>query len=217
MEKFDFFTFSRDNNAMSSIKQKRIELPKLPYSYDTLEPVISKTIISLHHSRHHLAYVTGANAAIDKLEKARAGEGPDLDIKSTLRDLSFNLSGVKLHNIFWSNMRKPKKSNEPSGKVLELINENFGSYEVFQKEFSDAAKAVEASGWASLVLDEETGDLHVLQLQNHNLLFVAGCRPLLVLDVWEHAYYLDYQNNRGEYVDAWWQVVNWDDVNKRLE
>lgn len=202
---------------MVIIKQKRIELPNLPYSYDSLEPIISKEIMQLHHTRHHLGYVTGANAAIDKLEKARAGEGPEIDIKSILRDLSFNLNGVKLHNAFWSNMKKPKKNNEPSGKVLELIKENFGSFEVFQKEFSDAAKLVEASGWTTLVIDDETNDLHVLQIQNHNLLFVAGTKLLLVIDVWEHAYYLDYQNNRGKYVDSWWQLVNWDDVNKRLE
>lgn len=200
-----------------AIKQKRIELITLPYAYDALEPVISKKITQLHHSRHHLGYVTGANAAIDKLEKHRAGEGPEINIKSLMRDLSFNLSGVKLHNIFWNNMRKPKKANKPDGKILELIEENFGDFEIFQKEFASAAKAVEGSGWATLVIDKENDDLHVLQIQNHNLLFVAGLRPLLAIDVWEHAYYIDYQNNRGDYVDKWWQVVNWDDVNKRLE
>ncbi len=199
-----------------AVKQKRIELVNLPYSYDALSPVISKKIMELHHTRHHLAYVTGANAAMDKLEKARVGEGPELNIKAVMRDLSFNLNGVKLHNIFWANMRKPKKSNKPEGKILEILEENFSSFEAFQHEFSEAAKAVEGSGWAALVLDEENGDLHVIQIQNHNLLFIAGTKPILVLDVWEHAYYLDYQNNRGEYVDAWWQVVNWDDVNSRL-
>lgn len=200
-----------------AIKQKRTELMSLPYSYDALEPVISKKIMQLHHSRHHLAYVTGANAAMDKLEKSRAGEGPDLDIKSVMRDLSFNMNGVKLHNMFWQNMRKAKKSNNPDGKIAKLIDENFGSFETFQSEFASSAKAVEASGWAVLVIDEENDDLHVLQIQNHNLLYVSGMKPLLAIDVWEHAYYLDYQNNRGEYVDKWWQVINWDDVNKRLE
>lgn len=200
-----------------AIKQKRTELMNLPYSYGALEPVISKKIMQLHHSRHHLAYVTGANAAMDKLEKSRAGEGPDLDIKSVMRDLSFNMNGVKLHNMFWQNMRKAKKSNTPNGKIAKLIDENFGSFETFQSEFASSAKAVEASGWAVLVIDEENDDLHVLQIQNHNLLYVSGMKPLLAIDVWEHAYYLDYQNNRGEYVDEWWQIVNWDDVNKRLE
>ncbi len=198
------------------VKQKRIELINLPYAYDALEPVISKEIMQLHHTRHHLGYVTGANAAINKLEKARVGEGPDLNIKAVLRDLSFNLNGVKLHNLFWLNMRKPTNNNQPGGKILDLIKENFGSFEAFQIEFSQAAKTVEGSGWAMLVLDPETSDLHVLQIQNHNLLGVFNMKVLLVIDVWEHAYYLDYKNNRGQYVDAWWQVVNWEEVNNRL-
>lgn len=200
-----------------AVKQKRIELTNLPYSYDALAPVISKKIMQLHHTRHHLGYVTGANASIDRLEKARAGEGPEIDIKATLRDLSFNLNGVKLHDLFWAVMRKSKKDNKPSGKIAELIDDNFGSYDAFVTEYAGAAKTVEASGWAALVIDEKTNDLHVLQVQNHNLLFVVGMKPLLVIDVWEHAYYLDYQNNRGEYVDKWWQIVNWDHVNSLLK
>ncbi len=199
------------------MKQKRIELMTLPYAYDALEPVISKEIMQLHHTRHHLGYVTKANAAINKLEKARAGEGPDLDVKATLRDLSFNLNGVKLHNLFWTNMRQPSDKNQANGQILTLIEENFGNFEAFQTEFSQAAKTVEGSGWAMLVFDPDTQDLHVLQVQNHNLLGAFNMKVLLVLDVWEHAYYLDYKNNRGDYVDAWWQVVNWDEVNSRLE
>ncbi len=200
------------------MKQKRLELMSLPYAYNALEPVISQEIMQLHHSRHHLGYVTGANAAINKLEKARSGEGPEIDIKATLRDLSFNLNGVKLHNLFWTNMRPPKKDNPlPPSPLLDLIKENFGEFAAFQVEFSQAAKTVEGSGWAMLALDPDTNDLHVFQIQNHNLLGIFNMKVLLVLDVWEHAYYLDYKNNRGEYVDAWWQVVNWDEVNSRLE
>ncbi len=198
------------------VKQKRIELMTLPYAYDALEPVISKETLQLHHTRHHLSYVTGANAAINRLEKARSGEGPDIDIKATLRNLSFYLNGVKLHNLFWLNLRKPKSNNQPSGTIADLINENFGSFEAFQTEFSQAAKFVEGSGWAILVFDPETQDLHVLQVQNHNLLGLFNMKVLLVLDVWEHAYYLDYKNNRGQYIEAWWQLVNWDEVNVRL-
>lgn len=196
------------------LKHKRIELPDLPYKYDALEPVISKTIMTLHHSRHHLAYVTGANAAMDKLEKARAGEGLDIDYKSVMRDLSFHLGGHKLHSIFWQNLRKSKKDNAPSGALLEKINEQFGSFEAFQAEFAGAAKSVEGSGWAALV--EDDGDLHVMQIQNQNLLSLVETKVLLLLDVWEHAYYLDYQNDRGKYVDAFWSIVNWDDVASRL-
>ncbi len=196
------------------LKHKRIELPDLPYKYDALAPVISKEIMMLHHTRHHLAYVTGANAAMDKLEKARAGEGMEIDFKATMRDLSFHLNGHKLHSIFWSNMRKNKKDNAPSGALLEKINEQFGSFEAFQTEFAGAAKAVEGSGWAALIVSD--GDLHVIQIQNQNLMMIADATVLLVLDVWEHAYYLDYQNDRGKYVDAFWGIVNWDDVAARL-
>jgi len=197
-----------------TIKHKRLELPDLPYSYSALEPVISKKIMTLHHTRHHLAYVTGANAAMDRIEKARVGEGLEIDYKATMRDLSFHLNGHKLHTIFWSNMRKAKENNMPKGALLDKINEQFGSFEAFQTEFSGAAKAVEGSGWAALVQDGD--DLHVIQIQNQNLMFVAQTSPLLLLDVWEHAYYLDYDNDRGKYVDAWWKLVNWDDVASRL-
>lgn len=196
------------------LKHKRIELPDLPYKYDALAPVISKDIMMLHHTRHHLAYVTGANAAMDKLEKARAGEGMEIDFKATMRDLSFHLNGHKLHSIFWSNMRKAKKDNVPSGALLEKINEQYGSFEAFKTEFAGAAKAVEGSGWAALIVSD--GDLHVIQIQNQNLMMVADSTVLLLLDVWEHAYYLDYQNDRGKYVDSFWSIVNWDDVASRL-
>lgn len=199
---------------MTTMKHKRIELPNLPYGYDALEPVISKKIMELHHTRHHLAYVTGANAAMDRLEKARAGEGLDIDYKATMRDLSFHLNGHKLHSIFWQNLRKSKKDNLPTGDLLAKIEEQFGSFEAFQAEFSGAAKSVEGSGWAALVADGE--DLHVIQIQNQNLMFVAETKPLLLLDVWEHAYYLDYANDRGKYVEAFWSIINWDDVAARL-
>lgn len=199
---------------MADIKHKRIELPDLPYSYSALAPVIGKDIMMLHHSRHHLSYVTGANAAMDKLEKMREGVGLEIDYKATMRDLSFHLAGHKLHSLFWTNMRKPKKDNSPAGAILEKITEQFGSFEAFQAEFSAAAKSVEGSGWAILVQDGD--DLHVMQLQNHNLLGATGTTPLLVLDVWEHAYYLDYKNDRGKYVDKFWDIVNWDDVASRL-
>lgn len=196
------------------MKHKRLELPDLPYKYDALAPVISKQIMMLHHTRHHLAYVTGVNAAMDKLEKARAGEGLEIDYKAVMRDFSFHMNGHKLHSIFWQNLRKAKKDNAPSGVLLEKINDQFGSFEAFQTEFAGAAKAVEGSGWVALIQDGE--DLHVIQIQNHNLLTVAETKILLVLDVWEHAYYLDYQNDKGKYVDSLWSIINWDDVAARL-
>lgn len=196
------------------MKHKRLELPDLPYKYDALAPVISKSIMMLHHTRHHLAYVTGVNAAMDKLEKARAGEGLEIDYKAVMRDFSFHMNGHKLHSIFWQNLRKAKKDNAPSDALLEKINDQFGSFEAFQTEFAGAAKAVEGAGWVALIQDGE--DLHVIQIQNHNLLTVAETKILLVLDVWEHAYYLDYQNDKGKYVDSLWSIINWDDVATRL-
>ena len=168
----------------------------------------------LHHSRHHLSYVTGVNAAMDKLEKMRAGEGLDLDYKATMRDLSFHMAGNKLHSIFWQNMKKAKSDNSPKGALLEKIAEQFGSFEALKAEFSGAAKTVEGSGWAILVKDGD--DLHIMQVQNHNLLGSIGVDVLLVPDVWEHSYYLDYKNDRGTYVDKWWDLVNWEDVSARF-
>jgi Fe-Mn family superoxide dismutase len=192
----------------------KIELPPLPYKYNALEPVISQKIMELHHDKHHKSYVDGANAALEKLEKYRKGE-IEIDVRATLRDLSFHMNGHVLHSIFWPNMKPPEENNKPGGKVADLINKVFGSFESFKKEFSNAAKSVEGSGWAVLVKDEKD-NLYVFQIEKHNLMHVAGFKPLLVLDVWEHAYYLDYLNDRGKYVDNWWKVVNWDDVEKRL-
>jgi Fe-Mn family superoxide dismutase len=192
----------------------KIELPPLPYKYNALEPVISQKIMELHHDKHHKSYVDGANAALEKLEKYRKGE-IEIDVRATLRDLSFHMNGHVLHSIFWPNMKPPEENNKPGGKIADLINKVFGSFESFKKEFSNAAKSVEGSGWAILVKDEKD-NLYVFQIEKHNLMHIAGFKPLLVLDVWEHAYYLDYLNDRGKYVDNWWKVVNWDDVEKRL-
>jgi Fe-Mn family superoxide dismutase len=192
----------------------KFELPPLPYKYNALEPVISQKIMELHHDKHHKSYVDGANAALEKLEKYRKWE-IEIDVRATLRDLSFHMNGHVLHSIFWPNMKPPEENNKPGGKIADLINKVFGSFESFKKEFSNAAKSVEGSGWAVLVKDEKN-NLYVFQIEKHNLMHVAGFKPLLVLDVWEHAYYLDYLNDRGKYVDNWWKVVNWDDVEKRF-
>ncbi|MEI8232890.1 MAG: superoxide dismutase, partial [bacterium] len=159
-------------------------------------------------------YVTGVNAAMDRLEKARAGEGLDIDYKATMRDLSFHMNGHKLHSIFWQNLQKSKKDNAPTGALLAKIEEQFGSFEAFQAEFAGAAKTVEGSGWAALV--QEGDDLHVIQIQNQNLMTIVETKPLLLIDVWEHAYYLDYFNDRGKWVDAFWSIINWNDVASRL-
>jgi len=202
--------------GMATVTVKRYELPQLPYNYNALEPYISEEIMRLHHQRHHQSYVNGANAALERLEKYRRGE-LQIDIRAVLRDLSFNLDGHILHSIFWPNMAPAGKGGgKPGGVTADLINKNFGSFEKFKEEFSNAAKAVEGVGWAILTYDAVSGNLVILQVEKHNLMHAASMPVLLALDVWEHAYYLQYKNDRGSYVDNWWNVVNWSDVENRL-
>lgn len=195
---------------------KKLEIPSLPYKYDALEPIISEEIMRLHHMKHHQGYVNKANAALDKLQKSRKGE-IELDIRATLRDLSFNLNGHVLHSIFWPNMEPPTDNNKPGGLIADKINESFGSFDRFKVEFSSASKSVEGVGWGVLVWDPMTESLVVIQVEKHNLMHITESTVLLVLDVWEHAYYLQYKNDRGSYVDSWWKVVNWDNVDQRLQ
>jgi len=191
-------------------------LPDLPYKYDALEPVISKEIMTLHHDKHHAAYVTGANAALEKLDKARKGE-LQIDIRAVLRDYSFNFGGHVLHSIFWPNMAPPGKGGgTPGGALADKINSDFGGFDKFKQQFSDAAKTVEGSGWALLLYDSTTDQLVLTQVEKQNFMHLAQLPILLGLDVWEHAYYLVYRNDRAKYVDEWWKVVNFDDVAARF-
>jgi Fe-Mn family superoxide dismutase len=195
---------------------KKYELPPLPYSYEALEPYISREIMTLHHTKHHQAYVTGANAALERLEKQRKGENPE-NVRGILRDLSFNLSGHKLHAVFWPNMAPSGKGGgTPGGSLADQINRDFGSFEAFKKQFSDAAKNVEAVGWAILTYDAESDTLLIYQVEKQNFMHPPDLPLILTLDVWEHAYYLQYKNDRASYVDNWWNVVNWDDAEKRF-
>ena len=191
-------------------------LPELPYKYNALEPVISQEIMTLHHDKHHAAYVTGANAALEKLDKARKGEAP-VDIKAVLRDYSFHFGGHILHSIFWPNMASPGKGGgTPGGALADKINADFGGFDKFKQQFSDAAKTVEGSGWALLLYDNTTDQLVLTQIEKQNFMHLAQLPILLGIDVWEHAYYLLYKNDRGKYVDEWWKVVNWSDVDSRF-
>ncbi|MCS7142695.1 MAG: superoxide dismutase [Aigarchaeota archaeon] len=195
---------------------KKYELPQLPYAYNALEPVISEEIMRLHHTKHHMAYVNGANAALERLEKQRKGENPE-NVRGILRDLSFNLSGHKLHAVFWPNMApQGKGGGKPGGTIANQIERDFGSFDNFKKQFSDAAKNVEAVGWAILTYDKESDTLLIYQVEKQNFMHPPDLPLVLTLDVWEHAYYLQYKNDRGSYVDNWWNVVNWDDVEKRF-
>jgi Fe-Mn family superoxide dismutase len=192
-------------------------LPKLPYDYKDLEPHISEEQLKIHYEKHHQGYVNGANAIIEKLEKARK-DGFDLDVKSTLKALSFNIGGHILHSLFWPNLAPSVKGGGQPGRVLsETIDREFGSFERFKSEFSQAAVSVEGSGWAALTFCRQTNRPIIMQIEKHNTNVYPTFRILMVIDVWEHAYYLDYENARVKFVDAFWNIVNWDKVNKRLE
>ncbi len=192
-------------------------LPKLPYSYKDLEPFMSEEQLMIHHDKHHQAYVNGANAIFEKLEKARK-EGTDLDMKSTLKELSFNIGGHLLHSLFWDNLMPANRAIlKPTGTIANEIEKEFGSFERFKKEFTQAAMSVEGSGWAALTFDIQTKRLIIMQIEKHNTDIYPSFRILMVLDVFEHAYYLDYKNDRAKFVESFWNIVNWVEINKRLE
>lgn len=195
--------------------KKFYELPKLPYSYSSLEPFLSKELLALHHQKHHQAYVDGANNALKEIERARKNKRK-IDEKAALKNLSYHIGGHTLHSLFWKNLISPSKFVKPKAKVANMLKKEFGGFERFKEEFSSVAASVEGSGWAALTMCSETKRLLIMQIEKHNQNIYPGFSLLLVLDVWEHAYYLDYQNKRGDFVGAFWQVVNWDEVAKRM-
>ncbi|MFB6465950.1 superoxide dismutase [Cytobacillus sp. Hz8] len=199
----------------SSIPIGEHRLPRLPYGYNALEPYISAEIMELHHTKHHQSYVDGLNKAEKMLEKARKENDFSL-VKHWSRELAFHGSGHYLHTIFWNNM-SPKGGGKPQGSLMAKIENDFGSYDAFVKHFTEAAKQVEGVGWAILVWSPRSRHLEILQSERHMLLTQWDTIPLLVLDVWEHAYYLQYKNNRADYIKNWWNIVNWRNVEERWE
>lgn len=199
------------------VNKKLYSLPELPYAYNALEPHISEAQLRLHHDKHHAAYVNGANAILDRLDKARQA-GADIDMKATLKELSFQAGGHVLHSLFWSNLCSASKtSKEPSGALAEVLKNEFGSFERFKKEFTTAAASTEGSGWAALAWCGLTQRPVIMQIEKHNVNVYPMFSILMVLDVWEHAYYLDYKNERPKFIEAFWNIVNWVEVNQRLE
>ena len=192
-------------------------LPKLPYDYTDLAPYMSEEQLRIHHSKHHQAYVNGANAILQKLDKARK-EDTDLDVKSTLKELSWNIGGHLLHSLFWGNLAPAGKGGgKPGGVLGDAIEREFGSFERFKKEFTQAAVSVEGSGWAALTFCKQTNRPIIMQIEKHNTNVYPMFQILMVLDVFEHAYYIDYKNERAKFVDAFWNIVNWDEINKRFQ
>lgn len=200
--------------AKGIVPSGKHSLPPLPYPYNALEPYISATTLEIHHNRHHQSYVQGLNQAEIKLEEARAAKDFSL-VKHWERELAFHGSGHILHSIYWATMA-PWGVREPFGLTLQYIEKYFGSWAIFREQFSRAAENVEASGWATLVWQPFWRRLEILNIEKHQNLTQWGVIPILVLDVWEHAYYLDYQNRRKDYIEAWWHVVDWAEVEKRL-
>jgi Fe-Mn family superoxide dismutase len=190
-------------------------LPPLGYDYGALQPHISATIMELHHSKHHQTYVTGANNALAQMAEARES-GNLANINKLEKDLSFNLGGHVNHSIFWTNM-SPDGGDRPTGELAAALDDSFGSFDKFQAHFTAAAVGVQGSGWALLAYDAIGGNLVIEQLLNQQDNIPALSIPLLMLDVWEHAYYLDYKNVRPDYVKAWWNVVNWANVQQRFD
>lgn len=191
------------------------ELPPLPYSYDALEPHIDKETMQIHHDKHHAAYVKGLNAALKSLEAARES-GDYGNVQQLSRLLAFHGGGHFNHIVFWNNMAPAAKAGgEPSGKLATAIVRDFGSVQKFRDHFTAAATAVEGNGWGILAYHAALRRLTVMTMMNQQDLVPAGTVPLLMCDVWEHAYYLKYQNKRADYIKAWWNVVNWANVEER--
>ena len=188
-------------------------LPDLPYAYDALEPYIDEETMHLHHDKHHNTYVTNLNAAIEKYPELGEKTIEELltDIKTAVRN---NGGGHANHSFFWEIMA-PNAGGEPTGEIKEAINEAFGDFSSFKEEFKKAAAGRFGSGWAWLVM--ENGKLAITSTANQDSPLMEGKTPILGLDVWEHAYYLKYKNVRPDYIAAFWNVINWDEVNKRFE
>jgi len=195
----------------------RYQLPPLPYAYDALEPHIDAATMEIHHKHHHQSYIDGLKKAQEALAQARQNDNYDL-IEYWSKKAAFNAGGDNLHTMFWQIMG-PNGTDEvpqPDGMLSNLINRDFGSFSTFKKQFSAAATAVEASGWALLHYVPDRKGLEILQAENQHKLTPWRSIPIMGIDVWEHAYYLKYQNRRGDYVDAWWNVVNWKRVADNL-
>jgi len=211
-------TFLSNSSAESAIHQPNSNgeytLPSLDYNFDALEPHIDEQTMRLHHDIHHNGYVKGLNNALKSLKEAR-GSGDYSMVPYHTQKVSFHGSGHVLHSIFWKNML-PNGGGKPKGKLKKAIESEFGSFDQFKSQFITASSKVEGSGWGILAYQPLGDQLVVLQAEKHQNLTQWGAVPILVIDVWEHAYYLKYQNRRGDYVKAFFNVINWDDVAKRL-
>ena len=200
----------------------KYELPKLPYAYNALEPHIDATTMEIHHTKHHQAYTNGLNTALESL----SAELQNMELTKLLGSLdkvpenvrgavNFHGGGYDNHALFWNNM-KPNGGGEAGGSVADAINTSFGNFASFKEKFSKDTGAIQGSGWGWLVYNPQSKKVEFTTMPNQTSPRTKGLIPLLGLDVWEHAYYLKYQNRRPDYIAAWWNVVNWDEIDKRF-
>ena len=193
----------------------RYVLPPLPYDVAALDPLLDAETVQLHYARHHAAYVDGANAAVEMMRQVALGELPEKSAVAAANHLAFNLAGHMLHTLYWGNI-SPTPGQSPCGELADAINTAFGSYDGFVRMFRAAALGVQGSGWAVLAKDAMSHRLVVLAAHKHQDALLPRMRPLLVCDVWEHAYYLRYRNNRAVYVDAFMNQICWHAVCRRF-
>ncbi len=190
-------------------------LPDLPYDYGALEPAMSGEILELHHDKHHAAYVKGANDTLEQLAEAR-DKGQLGGLVGLEKTLAFNVSGHVLHSIFWENL-SPDGGDRPDGALATALDEHFGSFDAFRSQLTTATQGVQGSGWGVLAWEPLGQRLLVTQVYDHHGNVATGMTPLLAFDAWEHAYYLQYRNVRPDYVEKLWDLVNWNDVSRRLD
>lgn len=189
-------------------------LPELSYDLAALEPHYSAEVLELHHHKHHAAYVAGANTALDKLDEARTSDDYG-SINQLQKNLAFHLSGHVLHSMFWENL-SPDGGGPPEGELADAVDDGFGGFDRFRNQLTQAALNVQGSGWGALTWEPLGQRLIIEQIYDHQSNVGQGAPPLLVLDMWEHAYYLQYRNVKSAWVTAFWQIVNWPDVAARF-
>jgi len=197
-------------------EKKFYSLPGLSFDYNELEPYISENQLAIHYEKHHKAYVDAANKILEKLDEARKSD-EEIDYKSVLKSLSFNIGGHVLHSLFWANLAPKAKGGELSAGLRIAIEKEFGNFDKFKQAFEKTALTVEGSGWAALAYCKLTNRVMLMQIEKHNVNVYPSFQFLLVLDVWEHAYYIDHKNDRKTFIESFWNIVNWEEVSRRLD